>query len=359
MPNTPLYGFYDLEHAFDERVTEVGVEQVQNAIQASVEEHNRQLDALMSLFVEKTTDFKTVYKTTTVTRNQPLDQDGRARPIQPTGQYEVAFPIQGSGNAWGSNHISRVKMTVGDANRITTTLLEGDIRWMRDHVLAALYANTPWIHNDEQWENHGLLTIKGLANGDTDEYHLVTGADQTATDNHYKAQANAISDADDPFEADRDELLEHPENQGAVIALIPTNLRASVRSLSAYLPLQDDNVQPGSGTDVLTGSLGVPVPGEVFGYHDSGVWLVEWKAMPNDYIIMLTSDGEPVLRQREFAEAELQGFRQMAVREDHPFWESQFARFAGFGAWNRVGAVVRRIGNATYAVPTNYTSPMP
>jgi len=61
---------------------------------------------------------------------------------------------------------------------------------------------------------------------------------------------------------------------------------------------------------------------------------------------------------REEPEAELQGFQQVARRDDHPFYESQWLRIAGFGGYNRVGAVVRRIGNGSYAVPTNYGCPM-
>ncbi len=136
---TPLYGFVNLEHMFDQRVTEAGVAVVSTAIQQSIDEHNRQLDALMQLFASKTTDFKVVFRTATQTRSQPIDQDGRARPIQVGGKYEVAFPIQGSGNAWGANHLARLSMTVGEANNITTALLEGDKRWTRDHILAALF----------------------------------------------------------------------------------------------------------------------------------------------------------------------------------------------------------------------------
>jgi hypothetical protein len=62
---------------------------------------------------------------------------------------------------------------------------------------------------------------------------------------------------------------------------------------------------------------------------------------------------------RQHPEAQLQGFSQVATREDYPFWEAQYVRWAGFGSWNRVGAAVMRIGNASYAIPSNYSSPMP
>jgi hypothetical protein len=54
----------------------------------------------------------------------------------------------------------------------------------------------------------------------------------------------------------------------------------------------------------------------------------------------------------------LRGFRRVAEREDFPYEEEIWFRRAGFGAWNRVGARVDRIGNGAYAVPTGYTIPM-
>lgn len=359
----PLYGFLDLEHLFDERVTEVGVSVVDTAIQQSLDEHNRQLDALMALFAEPTTDFKVKFKTATQTRSQALDQDGRPRPIQVSGEYEVAFPIQGSGNAWGANYLTRAKMTIAEANRITSALLEGDKRWVRDHILAALFADGAgagyaWQFDDPE---QGSLDIKGLADGDTDVYQVVVGADAPATDDHYKAQLNAISDTDDPFGDDKTELIEHPENAGAeIVCLLPTNLKASIKGLSDFHPVADDNIERGSGSDVLVGSLDIALPGEIFGYHDEGVWLVEWPSLPSSYYIMVAAGAEEKpLKMRQHGESELQGFFKASEGQDWPFWQAYYYRWAGFGAWNRVGALVRRIGNAAYAVPTNFGSPMP
>ena len=96
-----LYGFVNLQDLFNRRVTEVGVEVVNQAIDATVAEHNRQINALMSLFAERTTQFKVKYNTPTIARLQPLDDRGRARPIKPFGQYEVAFPLQTGGRPGG------------------------------------------------------------------------------------------------------------------------------------------------------------------------------------------------------------------------------------------------------------------
>lgn len=355
MANQVIWGFHNLESIFDQRV-DTAVNEVGSAITDAVAEHNRQMDALFALFVVRTTEFKTRFRTATTASLQPLDQNGRARPIQAAGYYETAFPILDAGTAWGANYKARVKMTVGEANDITATMLMADARWIRYHILAALYADVSWTYTDP---DHGALTIVGMANNDTVTYQIMAGTDAAATDNHYLGQAAAISDAADPFPTIYPELVEHPENSGQVVAFIPTGLKAAVMLLTGFYPASDPNIDLGASQARLTGNLGVSVPGTLFGYHDAGVWLVEWPNMPANYIIATMTGGERPVAMREEEETELQGFRKVAERNDHPFYENQFLRSAGFGGWSRIAALVYRIGNATYAAaPTGYIQPV-
>lgn len=361
MANQVMYGFENLASLFDRRVEDVGVDTVYEAIQRTIDEHNRQMDALIGLFVERTTDFKRRYRTPSASRLQPLDENGRARPVMPAGAYDVAWPIQSAGAASGFNRISRIKMTVQDANEITAMMLGADFRWMRDHILAALFYDdggddTGWTYNDPN-DDIGSLNIVGLAAGGSQVYNVLAGAENGATDDHLLAQAASVADVSNPFPNIYQELVEHPDNGGEVVALIPTNIKSAVEGLSTFYPITDPNLRSGSGVTELVGSLNMQIPGEVIGYVDK-VWVVEWRSAPDNYIVATTTEGPRALRMREHPEPELQGFRMVAEREDHPFLESQWERHAGFGAWNRVGAVVQRVGNGSYAVPTNYASPM-
>lgn len=349
-----LYGFETLKDVLDRRVAEVGAGAISAAITNSVAEHNRQMQAMMSLLARPLTEFKLTYRTPAAARLQPLDEHGRARPIATRGSYDVSFPIHGGGAAWGSTRTAREKMTVQEANDATAALVSADIRWMRDHALAALFANNPWSYIDEQ---HGSLSIKGLANGDADLYSVARGADQGASDDHYKAQADPIDDLHNPFDADMEELTEHPENGGEVVALVSPDLRASIENLGNFITVADPNIRLGSGQNALVGQLGVPLPGRLLGYVDK-VWVAEWKAMPANTYLMVTTAGEPPLGMREHPEPSLRGFTRAAERDMHPFLESQWERHAGFGAWNRVGALVRRFGNASYSVPSGYAAPL-
>lgn len=350
-----LYGFHTLQDLASARITGSLIEATNTAINAAVTEHNRVMDALIALFCQRTTEYKRRYAQIGSAKLQSLDENGRARPIKPSGYYDVAFPIEEGGAAWGANYVSRAKMTVGDAERITAMMLQADALWVRDRIMAGLFSDTAWTFTDPLY---GALTIETLANGDTVTYLRKNGT--ASTDDHQLGMANAIgSGSDNPFPTIYDELTEHPENRGQVISFIPAGLKATVSALSTFIETPDGNVILGSGSNRLAANgPGVAVPGTIIGYETSGVWIAQWDALPANYILSVTTEGPRALAMREDPEPELQGFKKVAERNDHPFYENQFLRRAGFGAWNRVGAHVTEISDASYDVPTGYVAPI-
>ncbi len=349
-----ILGMMAMPDLQDARITEVGVAEFEDSIARSLAEHNRQVEALTSLFTTPTTEFKTRFRTPINARLQPLDENGRARPIKPAGYYDVAFPLKDAGTAWGYNYVAGAYMTVAEAKRATMALQDADSRSVRDWMLGALFhknGTSPWTFTDEL---HGSLSVYGLANSDTVTYSIQTGADSGATDDHLKGTA-ALTAA--TFADVYDELMEHPENGGEVITFISSAYKATVEALGTFYPVIDNDIRPGSGTSVLTGTLGVNVPGTVLGKVENN-WIVEWKSMPSNYMISVTTNGERPLARREDPIAELRGFHLAGDRTNYPWFERQYRRRVGFGGWNRVGAIVYRTNNGTYAVPTNYDQPM-
>lgn len=355
MANVALYGFHTLQDLASARISGSLVEAVNSAIQLAVAEHNRQMDALLNLFCERTTEHQLRYAQMSATKLQPLDSNGRARPIKPSGYYDVAFPIEEGGASWGANYVTREKMTVGDAERITAMMLSADALWIRDRVLAALFSDTTYSFVDPLY---GALTIQTPANGDGVTYGRVNGT--SSTDTHQLGMTNALSSgSDNPYPTIYSELTEHPENRGQVIAFIPAGLKAATVGLATFIETPDGNVILGSGSSTLSvAGPGVPVPGKVLGYETSGVWIVQWDALPAKYILSVMTDGPRPLGMREHPEASLQGFKKVAERNDHPFYDNQFLRLAGFGAWNRVGAHVTELEDASYDPPTGYDAPI-
>src|SRR5215218_558381 len=133
MARSLLYGFMGLKDLAAQRTTSVGVDVVGTAIQQSLAEHNRQIAALQALFVEPTTDYQISFKSTVASRLQPLDEQGRARPIKGPALYTAAYPLQMAGPAWGADWVTRQKMTVQEVNDLLANIFEADMRWVRDH----------------------------------------------------------------------------------------------------------------------------------------------------------------------------------------------------------------------------------
>lgn len=362
MANQVVYGFHTLQQRFAEPVSVVGADIINTAISQAIEEHNRQLNSFTSLFLKPgITDASRTFRVGTTTRNQPLDEFGRPLPIRGGARYSVGLPMLLSGNAIGRTWLEAQKLRLEDVNRILADIIDGDKSWVFDHIMAALVNNVAY---DFQDRDKGVVSVKPLANGDSQVYSVPNGAFSGSTDNHLLAQANAIATgADNPFPAIFQELAEHPENGGAgsgrIIAFIPTNLKQSVMGLATFWRPTSGDLTPGNGVTTLTGTLGVDVPGTVLGMEDSGVWVVEWPRLPSNYIIAVATSGEPAIAERVDEMSSLRGFIEVDGNQDFPWYQRNWIRQVGYGAWNRVGAVVMRIGNASYAVPTGYASPMP
>lgn len=351
MPNSTAYGFMSIKDLFVERVAD-NLTIVGTAIADSIAEYQREMDAMLSILIQPTTDYSIRYQLPGSGTLQPLDQHGNPLPILPSGFYDIAFPIQGAGTAWGNNRITRALMTVADANRFTLSVMNADMDWMARHILASVFTNTSWSYVDD---DHGTLTIQPLANGDSVLYTRKGGT--SSIDNHYLAQLAVIADATNPYDDIYDELSEHPSNSGPFVAYIPTALKATTMALTNFIEIGDPDIQLGTDVSTIRGSIGAGFGDMVLGKTDN-MWIVEWKRLPADIIVAVAQGSDPVIGMRQYPAAALQGLFPEFQDIDGNRHLSKWLRFCGFGVMNRVGMVVQRIGNASYAIPTGYTSPL-
>lgn len=364
MANITGYGFVQIEDLFSQRAVEVGIDRTTEAIVETAAEYTRITNAIMT-WASRTTVAKELYALPGGGTLQPLDEYGNPLPVQPSGEYEVGFPIRGGGTAFGDNRVTRALMTVGEYNRLTVDALGRDSDWMRRHALAALLGNTSWTYKDKVGANGqkgiGDVSVKPLANGDTITYQK-RGKTGRETDDHYVAQAANISNAANPFPAHRANLVEHVSNgNGPLVAYVASDLVDDITGLSEFVDVNDPDVIYGSGSDTLnTSSAFDPAaligPGsEIIGkLKTSHFWIVEMPTMPSGYSIQIATGADAPLRMREYPAASLQGFFPEFFSEDGNTQESRFIRYAGFGVANRVAATVGQIGNASYQIPTGY-----
>lgn len=361
--NTLIYGFQGLSDLYSERVLTVGTARVYDAVRESLAEYTRIAMGLLDVVAAPTTVAQEQIELPGSGTLQPLDEWGNPLPVQPSGSYQVAYPLQGGGTAFGSNRVSRAMMTVEEVARLTMDAMQRDKDWLIRHALAALFTNTTWTFVDKVGANGskglGSITIQPLANGDAVLYNRVGGV-AASVDTHHLAQANAIGNNDNPFPTIKAELDEHPSNRGPYVAYIASDLVATATALTEFVEVSDPDIRLGSGSDVVVGNtaaiLGFGT--EVLGKTKSGVWLVEAPVLPSTYIIAVAAGADPVLRMREYAAPELAGLFLETHSDDGNSEANRFIRYAGFGVRNRVGAVVMRIGNASYAIPTGYAAPL-
>jgi hypothetical protein len=357
-----------MEHLFATRVAEIGVQRMFEMVQQSAQMHNDVMLGLLSVLSERTTLAQVQVELPGDGTLQPLDEYGNPLPVAPSGSYQVGFPIQGGGTAWGNNRVSRALMTVEEANRNTWDATQRDADWMTRHALAAIFDNTSWTYNDKVGPNGakglGDITIQPLANSDTVVY-MRRGGQATAVDNHYLAQAADISDSANPFPTIRTELIEHPSNSAPFVTYVPSGLVDDIGNLTEFVEINDPDINYGLSSDTLLVNPNLEAilgPGdEILGKtKSSNIWIVEWDFLPAGYMIAqaLGGTGGPTLMMREYDAASLQGFFPESHSPDGNLQEMRMIRFAGFGAYNRIRALAYYVGDASYAVPSGYTSPL-
>lgn len=354
--NVVSYGFVGLEHLFAERLENIQAQVIDDAIRLTVEEHNRMMNELLAEFAEPTTAYTARFRQPGTGTLQPLDEWGNPIPTRPAGYYDVAWPIQGGGDAYGFNRVTRALATVGDVNRHILDIQMRDADWMMRHILAAVFDNTTWTFDDPE---HGNLTVQPLAlASDNVTYPKKSGT--VATDTHHLAQSAAIADATNPFDDIYLDLSEHPVNRGPFVSYIASNLVATTEALTGFAEVGDPDVDEGADATRLTGQLDRSFGDMVIGKTNK-MWIVEWGKLPDNYIVSVARGAtSPPLRMRQYPATQLQGL----FREDHSpdgnLQERRYIRYAGFGAFNRVGAMVNFVsaGDTTYDIPAGYEAPL-
>jgi len=359
MANTVNAGFVDLQEVWDKRAKEIGVERISTAIQLTLDEYNRQLNALLA-WVTPTVQKKLKVDLASGGTMQLVDEWGTPHLTRPAGQYEVGFPLFEYSNAVGGSRWAWPTMTVAEINTLVTDALQKDVIKQRQLLLATIFTNVNWTFDDPQMGN---ITITPLANGDSVTYVKEGGLVAAETDNHFLAQANAIDDINNPFPSMRDNFIEHPTNSEDIVIYVASNLRTSIQDLTDFVPVQDILVSYGANTNTLTDTALAEMEmvkgagNEVLGRVDR-MWIVEWRALPSSYMIAVAMNNESAIKRRINEVPELQGLRQIEVRgADHSVrWE--WYHMYGFGIYDRTAMVVQRIGNGTYAIPTGYQMPI-
>lgn len=344
-----LYGAMGLSDVKNLSVQQLGQRQVFDAITRLLVQYNMELAGLESFFVGGTIeDAQITYVMPGGGEMQESTEFSRPGAVRPPGGYPVGFEIRDARDQVAWDDIALAYATVETVQAVVDNIMIRHTNWVRRMLLRSVLNNVNRTTLDPQF---GQVTVKPLANGDSDTYSMY-GAD-VATDTHYIASNMAsISDANNPFPTYYTEIAEHVGDT-TVVALVNPVQAAQVKALTAFVEVSDPRVRVVSGVEAI--APGISVPGNIIGLVEN-VWISEWRGMPAGYTFLRDMDGPAPLLKR-IDRVDLPGRGELALvatQQEFPLQESFWRDRHGYGAANRVNAMVGQITGAAYVIPTGY-----
>lgn len=364
--DTTLYGLLELNPNDRSYVSTIGQRIVWQAAEQYIADVNSELLAALDVWVdETTTEYGRRYKLPGGGYMQERGKLSRPAPIIVKGEWDVQFPLLDFSDAIVTDDVDLAYMTIADMQRALETVRTRAANTNRQLVLEALFNNTNWSVVDGTGK--GTLTIKPLANGDTDKYPPVHSADNVATENHYLVSgyaASDISDTNNPCATMKDELEEHfggPTIGGAEIVVFgPKTHTAKIEALADFVSVNDMHIEPGANTAEVVG-LPAGLPGVVKGRGD-GYWYVEWQRLQTNYLLSVhLAAPRPLVRRVDEAGTGLgtglgDGLLALVAQEDEfPFLNSIYRQRHGLGVGNRLNGVAMFLdAGSTWTTPSAF-----
>lgn len=355
---TTIYGALGLNDGDRVALATLGQQVVYDAVNQVYAQFSDEVNAAAGVFVEEvTSDYARNYKLAGGGRMQRKGSQSQAGAVKATGEWPVQLPLEEFGDAVAADRVAYAYMTTQDLNRHVVTVQTRYLNTRRFEILRALFNNTARPFYDEL---RGDLTVQPLANGDGVLYPPVLGSEDEATDNHYIESgylASDISDSNDPYLTIRDELEEHfgaPTGGSEIVAFIHPNQGTKTRAMNDFVEMTDRYVREGADMATVVG-WATNLPGRIAGRMKSGVWVVEWRSIPEKYILGVHMDApRPLLQREDPAETGLGGGLQLVAESElYPFTQSHYSARFGMGVGNRLnGVVIELATGGSYTTPT-------
>jgi len=352
-----LLGLLNIAEAAAERtyVNTIGQRVVYDAVRMVIDQYNRDLNAAVSMFVERdTTDWKFRYKLPGAGRLQRRGGQAQSGAVKATGSWDVAIPLEDFGAQVGGDDIALAYMTAAEMNRHIQTVTIQNTNTVRHEILRAMLNSAQRTFADDI---AGSLTVEPLANGDSVVYPPVLGSEAEATEDHYYGVnyiTSAISDTNNPIYTIVQDLEEHyGDDIGCVVFINPT-AQPYVEALADFDEVPDRYIRPGDDTAV---PFGMPsVPGKIIG-RCSGAWVSVWRWIPDGYMLGINTDmPSPLMRRIDPPDTGLKpNLTLVAKSDEYPLESSHYRNRFGYAVTNRLGGVaIQLVASTTYTTPTAY-----
>lgn len=350
-----ILGIADNDRAY---VNTLGQRLVFDAVQELLEQYSTDLNAAMRVFIDRETeDYKIRYKLPGGGRMQRRGGQAQTGATKAHGGWDVALPLEDFGDQVADSDIAIAYMSIQELDRHLDTVMIRNTNTVRYEILRALVRNDARPFEDDNW---GSLTVQPLANGDAVKYPPVLGSMDEATANHYLEAgylAAAISDVNNPLPTIRNALESKfgAELGGSSVAVFfDETITPKIEALADFEPVPDRFLELGDNVNV---PRDLPaVPGRVIG-RCNGVWCVEWRWAPDNYLIGIHLDApKPLLHRVDPAAVGLgKGLQLVATNATHPFSQAFYRHRFGLGVGNRLNGIVMELGTGGgYTIPTGF-----
>lgn len=362
-----VYGFQDLEQLKAQRIQEIGIQETSERIALWQAEVNRVFDAIMGTFTVRDERWNLnpimKYNLPTAVRAQYVDEWGVAKPQIEEGYTQVGLPLWRYELAKAISFEALQKITVEEFSRRLLSVERGDRQEAIRQFLWAIFNNVNYTFASTE-DNFPDIPVKAGANNDS-ELYVLRSNDAPATADHYVAQANRISDTDDPFPGIKTKLTSYAGtsvNDRIVTFVGDTDTAAEITDdLSGFHSVgrtkftkwgdQVSFVDPAADTYIGMGE-------EVLGEYQNGIIVVRWQSIPDNYLVSINLDAPPPVGIREDTALSLRGlFNINATENSGNMLLSRYRRKIGMAPVNRTGFMVNRIGNGSYAIPSGIVQP--
>lgn len=351
--NAITYGFLQLEDVYDQRASDVEPERIDTAFVESAAAYSDDMNAVMDVLVEDTTERDGAFELPTTGELQPGSENGSPIPTQNYQEITQGYPFFRGMDSFGFNREAWAKTTPRELEKKYMSVQSKMARWRFRRMFAAFYTNVAWTFKEKGRTD---LSVRGLATtGDGSIFMNDNG--ELTTAEHYTGQAGAISNTADPFAANATILRAHPANTGVLVSYIPPGLMADTQVLSGFYPYNPNNglIEFGADVDLAVSSIGnfLGFGNEVLGVVGENV-IVLSRRLPADYVVTIVQGTDKPLVRRVEPEAALQGLQVTPVQVNSNQRKWDFYIKEGYAVRNPIAMAVRRIGNGTYAIPSGY-----
>lgn len=358
-----IYGTLGLNETDNLLLNTIGQQTIYDAVNSVMAEFSAAMQGAMSMFVDAdTTNYKERYKLPGAGKLQKMGQAALAQPanVKAVGSWDVAYPLEEFSDSLGVDRVTYAYMTLNELQRHVTTIQNRYMNSTRHEILRALFRATALTWVDEQY---GSLSIQPLASGDGTLYPPVIGSEAFADDTHLLESgytAGNISDSNNPYVTISGELEEHfgtPTGGSNIVCFVNHAQTAKTKALTDFIETEKLGIQLGDDTARAVG-LPAAMPGRILGRESgAGVWVVEWRWVPANYIIGIHMEApKPLKRRVDSVQGLGSGALQLIAENDKtPLLNSIYSARFGFGVANRLNGVVLELGTGgSYTVPTGY-----